>query len=90
MTKVCVLQTDNRPELEYLKKTQKVNKYFCDILEYEYLFLEIENNKYKNIHPATKKIHIINNFLQNTDYDVLVFLDLLKMYLWLVLLVLCH
>ena len=75
MTKVCILQTDNRPSLEYLLKTQKVNKQVCDILEYDYLFLEIDNNKYGNIYSATKKIHIVNDFLQNTNYDVLVFLD---------------
>jgi hypothetical protein len=75
MTKVCVLQTDNRPSLSYLLETQKVNKKFCDILEYEYLFLDNENNKYENLHPATKKIHIVNDFLQNTNCDILVFLD---------------
>lgn len=75
MVKVCVLQTDNRPSLNYLLETQKVNKKICDILEYDYLFLELDNNKYGNIHPATKKIHVVNNFLQNTKCDILVFLD---------------
>lgn len=84
MVKVCVLQTDNRPSLDYLLKTQSVNKKFCNILNYDYLFLEIDNHKFintnnknttVNIHPATKKIHIINDFLQNTNYDILVFLD---------------
>jgi hypothetical protein len=76
MTKVCVLQADNRPKLNYLLKTQEVNKKFCDILEYDYLFLEIHNNKYGNIHPATKKIHLVNDFLENNEkYDILVFLD---------------
>ena len=42
MVKVCVLQTDNRPSLDYLLKTQEVNKKFCDILGYDYLFLELE------------------------------------------------
>jgi hypothetical protein len=73
--KICVLQTDNRPSLDYLLKTQKVNKNFCDILKYDYLFLELDNNKYGDIHPATKKIYIINDFLENTNYEVLVFLD---------------
>jgi hypothetical protein len=75
MVKVCVLQTDNRPSLNYLLKTQEVNKKFCDILGYDYLFLKLDNHKYGNIHPATKKIHIINDFIQNTPYDILVFLD---------------
>ena len=73
MSKVCVLQADNRPTLDYLLKTQEVNKKFCDLLHYDYLFIEI--NKYGNIHPATKKIHVVNDFLQHEKYDVLVFLD---------------
>ena len=75
MVKVCVLQADNRPSLDYLLKTQEINKFFCKCLGYDYLFLEIDNNKYGNIHPATKKIHVVNDFLQNTEYDILVFLD---------------
>jgi glycosyltransferase involved in cell wall biosynthesis len=45
------------------------------MLIYEYLFLELDNNKYGNIHPATKKIHILNDFLQSTNYDIIIFLD---------------
>ena len=75
MVKVCVLQTDNRPTLDYLLKTQEVNKKFCDILEYDYLFIELNNDNYGNIHPATKKIHVVNDFLLNTECDILVFLD---------------
>lgn len=75
MVRVCVLQSDNRPSLNYLLKTQEVNKKFCDILEYDYEFLEMDDKKFTNIHPATKKIHIFNDFLQNKKYDILVFLD---------------
>uniref|UniRef100_A0A6C0JI63 Nucleotide-diphospho-sugar transferase domain-containing protein n=1 Tax=viral metagenome TaxID=1070528 RepID=A0A6C0JI63_9ZZZZ len=75
MAKVCVLQTDNRPSLDYLLETQKVNKKFCDILGYEYLFLELDNKKYGDIHPATKKIHVVSDFLLNSKCDILVFLD---------------
>jgi hypothetical protein len=75
MVKVCVLQTDNRPSLKYLLETQKVNKKICNILQYDYLFFELDNNKYGNIHPATKKIHIVNDLLQNIGCDILVFLD---------------
>jgi hypothetical protein len=75
MVKVCVLQTDNRPSLDYLLETQKVNKKFCEILEYDYIFLELDNNKYGDIHPSTKKIHVVNDFLQDTPCDILVFLD---------------
>jgi len=69
------MQTDNRPSLDYLLKTQQVNKKFCDILGYDYLFIELENKKYDNLHPATCKIHIVNDFLQNSMCDILVFLD---------------
>ena len=75
MVKVFVLQTDNRPSLRYLKETQKVNKFFCNILEYNYLFLKLDDNKYGEIHPATKKIHIVNDLLETSDCDILVFLD---------------
>jgi len=75
MVKVYVLQTDNRPTLDYLLQTQKINTAFCNILEYTYIFIELDNNKYGNIHPATKKIYIVNEFLQNTEFDILVFLD---------------
>jgi hypothetical protein len=75
MVKVCVLQTNNRPSLNYLLETQKVNKKFCETLGYDYLFLELHNNKYGNIHPATKKIHLVNDCLLNIKCDILVFLD---------------
>lgn len=75
MVNIYVLQTDNRPSLDYLLRTQEVNKKFCDMLGYHYLFIELDNNKYGNIHPATKKINIINDFLQDTTCDIIVFLD---------------
>jgi hypothetical protein len=75
MAKVCVIQTDNRPSLDYLKKSREVNRKFCNILGYDYIFLELDNNKYGNIHPATKKIHVVNDFLQNSKYSIFVFLD---------------
>ena len=75
MSNICVFQTDNRPSLNYLLKSQQVNKKFCEILKYDYLFLELDNNKYGDIHPATKKIYIINDFLENTKYEMLIFLD---------------
>jgi hypothetical protein len=76
-TKVCVVQTDNRPALNYLLKTQEVNKKFCNILQYDYIFLEINKNKYGNINPCMKKIHLVNDFIRNLtyDYDILIFLD---------------
>jgi hypothetical protein len=55
--------------------TQEINQRFCKHLGYEYVFLELDNNKYGNMHPATKKIHIVNDFLHNTTYDIIIFLD---------------
>jgi len=75
MVKICVLQTDNRPSLEYLLLTQKVNKKMCNYLGYDYLFIEMNDNEYESLHPATRKIYIVNDFLYNYDYDILVFLD---------------
>lgn len=76
MTKVCVLQTDNRPLLDYLLKTKNINNKCCNILGYDYLFLELNNPRYGDISPATKKIYLINDFLQKMQqYDILIFLD---------------
>lgn len=76
MVNVCVLQCDNRPSLDYLLKTQTVNKMFCEYLGYNYLFVEMNNCNLLNIHPATQKIFIVNEFLKNNpNCDILVFLD---------------
>jgi hypothetical protein len=75
MVKVCVMQTDNRPTLNYLLKSQEINKRYCELLGYNYLFIPMDDNKGGNLHPATKKILIVNEFLQKTNYDILVFLD---------------
>jgi len=74
MVNVCVLQCDNRPSLDYLLKTQAVNKMFCEYLGYNYLFVEMNNCNLLNIHPATQKIFIVNEFLKNNpNCDILVF-----------------
>jgi hypothetical protein len=75
MVKVCILQTDNRPSLNYLLKTQEVNKKFCNILGYEYLFIKLKNEINPDMHPATQKIFVLNDVLQHSKYDILVFLD---------------
>jgi hypothetical protein len=75
MVNVCVVQTDNRPNLDYLLLTKEINKKFCDLLGYTYSFIEMDNSKYGNLHPATKKIFVINDFLQNAIGDILIFLD---------------
>ena len=43
MVKVCVIQTDNRISLDYLLRSQEINKKFCDVLEYDYKFIELNN-----------------------------------------------
>lgn len=73
MVKVCVLQTDNRVSLNYLLKTQEVNKKFCDILGYDYKFIYLDNHY--NVDNKTAKLYIVNTFLQNSNYDILIFLD---------------
>jgi len=47
----------------------------CQLLNYDYRFIEINNSKYVNIHPATKKINVIHDFLHNCDYDIMIFVD---------------
>lgn len=73
MVKVYVLQTDNRVSLNYLLKTQQVNKKFCDILGYDYEFIYLDNHY--NVDNKTAKLYIVNTFLQNSNYDILIFLD---------------
>lgn len=75
MVKVCVIQSDNRMTLDYLLKTRKVNEMFCNYLNFEYEFIEIKNDYYSPLHPATKKIHVVHDFIQSDKYDILVFLD---------------
>jgi len=75
MVKICILQTDNRLNLDYLLLSQKVNKNCCEYFNYSYEFIENKNNEYIQMHPATKKIFIVNKFLIYSDYDVIVFLD---------------
>ena len=73
--KVCVIQTDNRPTLDYLLKTQAVNRKFCQQLGYDYEFIPMEEAKYPACHPATRKIYVVSEWLQSAPYDVMVFLD---------------
>lgn len=74
MTRVCVIQTDNRPTLDYLLKSQEVNKMFCEFFHYDYLFIEIDNAS-KFVNKQYEKIYVVNSLLQKEEYDVLVFLD---------------
>jgi hypothetical protein len=72
-TKVIVIQADNRPTLDYLLLTKQVNETACKLLNYRYKFISIDNDI--DVHPATYKINIINKFLNNTNRNIVVFLD---------------
>ncbi len=73
--KILVVQADNRESLDYLILSKKLNKKFSKYLNYDYEFIKIDDKKYKNLHPATMKIYIVNDIIQNYNYDILVFLD---------------
>lgn len=74
MSSVCVLQTDNRDNF-MIQTVKNANQIFCKVLGYNYKFIPLQNEKYVNLHPATKKIFIVNKFLQTTTYDIIIFLD---------------
>jgi len=73
---VYVYQTDNRPSLDYLQKTMKVNKYYARMNNYYYIFEEMKIKG--DFHPALYKIMMVNNFLSTNIFeenDILIFLD---------------
>lgn len=86
---IYVLQADNRLNLKYLKRSQQVNQRFCTALGYTYVFKHIQEcpNCPSTMHPATKKIYVVHQFLQENMQDntcnkdlknnqnILVFLD---------------
>jgi hypothetical protein len=74
MVKVCILQTDNRINLEYILLTQQVNKKLCNYFGYNYKFVHLEISKY-NMDSRTAKIFIVHEFLKESNDDILVFLD---------------
>ncbi len=78
--KICLLQTDNRLELDYLLLTSKLNQRYCDLLIYNYHFINlnelvIDDDRLEEISPATKKVFVVNNFLYQFECDILIFLD---------------
>jgi len=75
MVKITVLQADNRPQLDYLLLSKLVNQKYCEYLGYKYQFIEIEPKYYEHMHPATSKIFVVNDFLQTTDAEIILFLD---------------
>jgi hypothetical protein len=75
--KVRVIQADNRPIIYYLALTKKVNENACNLLNYNYSFIKIEDRYTRDIgvHPAAAKIFVVNEYLQSTNDDMLIFLD---------------
>jgi len=75
MTKVNILQTDNRPVTGYIALTQNVNKKISEEMGYTYVFTPMNSNAHPNMHPTTQKIYMVNDLLNKTDGDMIVFLD---------------
>jgi hypothetical protein len=82
MTKITVLQTDNRSFLTYVQMTQQVNKKMCEYLQnkslnYNHRYIELEPRYVEHMHATTSKIFFVNDYLQdpNNKDDILIFLD---------------
>ena len=73
--KVRILQADNRPIMYYIGLTKQVNENACAMLNYNYTYLNIDAKYTNAMHPAAAKIFIVNEYLQTTTDDVLIFLD---------------
>lgn len=73
--KVRIIQTDNRPLIYYLSLTKKVNEQACENLSYNYTFIPIPEKYTSRMHPAAAKILVVNEYIQTTTDDVVVFLD---------------
>ena len=71
MHKLLIVQTDNRLDLHYLQLSRNINKQ----TPFDYLFIEMNDDNRKDVHPATAKIYIINNLLDDNKYDYILFLD---------------
>jgi len=75
---ILVIQTDNRPKMDYLYLTKKVNLYMTKFMSenvyfkgfhYNYLFLDMNHFPVKEIHPATNKIYIMDTILNDAIYE---------------------
>ena len=87
MIKVSILQTDTRPlENDYVGKSVKVNTILTTYLsknpynreqsiEYKYKFTPMPGSYVEKVYSATAKIFFLNDYLQISDDDVIVFLD---------------
>jgi hypothetical protein len=84
MNKIVILQTDNRKELPYLKLTRKANNKMCNYLnnnikcdnvQYVYEFIDLDISKYNCKNAKYAKIFVIDDYMANTDNNIIVFLD---------------
>lgn len=76
--KICVLQADNRTNIDYVNLSIKVNKKICLENGYDYFFNNMNNKTYVNVKNfKTKKIYIVDEFINNNNnnYDIVIFLD---------------
>jgi hypothetical protein len=70
-----VVQTDNRDNLDYLILSQRVNQRMCDYLKYSYNYIKMDASYTKDVHPATAKVLVLNDYLQKTDKEIIIFID---------------
>lgn len=73
--KTLVIQTDNRPTLDFLQKTRQINQIICGKYGFDYRFIEMQEEDYRNMHPTMGKIKVIHSQLELKEYDYLIFLD---------------
>jgi len=88
MLKVLVVQTDNRENIDYVglskltnsKQVDRLNKIQQDkpsnpSIEFTYQFIPLAPHYYTNIHPATAKIYVLQELLNTSTADYIVFVD---------------
>ncbi len=88
MIKVLVIQTDNRDYVDYVGLSKLTNKRQVERLnqlqeskpsnpkiEFINQFVVLEPRFYQNINPATAKINVLQELLNNATEDYIVFLD---------------
>ena len=76
---VTVIQADNRNNLDFLYLSKKNNIKMCELLKYNYLFINFDfeylKKKYKCKNPKYAKIFVINEYINKTNDEIIIFLD---------------
>jgi glycosyltransferase involved in cell wall biosynthesis len=72
-----VLQTDDRPTLDYLQMSRRINEAACAALPgFKYLFEPlVQRNSLETTHPALQKVYMVRDTIASQHADVIVFLD---------------